>query len=155
MKGYDCTLFSEEFFRQLGHVERMFVHKNWREGYWRHLVSTLDVAHNEATLDNLRPVFEYRTISLNADVVWPPRSCDLTPLEYYLWGDVKDNCYTDKSETIYALKDNICEAIGETQLHAIDNVLKNWTDRVCYCMAGQPRQPLLTGGFVLSNKNKI
>ena len=23
-----------------GHVERIFVHKNWREGYWQHLVST-------------------------------------------------------------------------------------------------------------------
>ena len=23
-----------------GHVERIFVHKNWRAGYWQHLVST-------------------------------------------------------------------------------------------------------------------
>ena len=34
--------------------------------------------------------------------------------------------YADKPETIYALKDNIREAIGELQLHTIDNVLKNW-----------------------------
>ena len=33
------------------------------------------------------------------------------------------------------LKDNSREAIGEIQLHTIDNVLKNWTDRVDYCMA--------------------
>ena len=32
------------------------------------------------------------------------------------------------------LKDNMREGIGEIQLHAIDNVLKNWTDRVGYCM---------------------
>ena len=38
----------------------------------------------EATLDVLRPVFEDRIISRKADVVWPPRSCDLTPLDYYL-----------------------------------------------------------------------
>ena len=37
-----------------------------------------------------------------------------------------------QTETIDALKDNICEAIGEIQLHTIDNVLKNWTDRVGY-----------------------
>ena len=60
-----------------------------------------------------------------ADVVCPPRSCDLTPLDYYLWGAFKDNSYFDKSETIDALKDNIREAIGEIQLHTIDNVLKN------------------------------
>ena len=61
----------------------------------------------EATLDVLRPVFKDCIISLIADVVWPPRSCDLTPLDYYLWGTVKDKCYANKLETIEALKDNI------------------------------------------------
>ena len=51
-------------------------------------------------------------------------------VDYYLWGAVEDKCYADKSETINALKDNIREAIGEIQLHTIDNKLKNWTDRV-------------------------
>ena len=67
----------------------------------------------EATLNDLHPVFEIRIISRRADVVWPPRSCDLTPLDYYLWGAVKDKCYADKPETIEALKDNIREAIGK------------------------------------------
>ena len=71
------------------------------------------------------------------DVVWPPQSCDLTPLDYYLWGAVKDKCYADKPETIDALEDNICEASGEIQLHTIYNVLKNWTDRVGYCIASR------------------
>ena len=88
----------------------------------------------EIPLDVLRPVFENRIISRRADVVWPPRSCDLTPFPYYLWGAVKDKCYTDKPETIDALQYNIREAIGEIQLHTIDNVLKNWNDRVSYCL---------------------
>ena len=79
----------------------------------------------EATLDVLRPVFEDRIISRRGDVVWTLRSCDLTPLDYYLWSTVKDKCYADKPETIDALKDNIRDAIGEIQLHTIDNVLKN------------------------------
>ena len=86
----------------------------------------------QATLDVLRPVFEDRIISRRANVVWPPLSCDLTPSDCYLWGAVKDKCYADKPETIDALKDNIRKAIGEKQLHTIDNVLKNWTDRVGY-----------------------
>ena len=61
----------------------------------------------------------------------------MTMLDYYLKGAVKDKCYADKLEIIDALKDNICEAIGEIQLHTIDNVLKNWTDLVGYCMASQ------------------
>ena len=65
------------------------------------------------TLDVLRPVFEVRIISCRTNVVWLPRSCDLTP-----WDAVKP-------ETIDAFKDNIREAIGEIQLRTIDNVLKN------------------------------
>ena len=61
----------------------------------------------------------------------------MTPLDYYLWGAVKDNCYADKSETNDTIKDNSREAIDEIQLHTIDNVLKNWTDRVGYCMASR------------------
>ena len=33
----------------------------------------------EATLDVWRPVFEVCIINRRADVVWPPRSSDLTP----------------------------------------------------------------------------
>ena len=77
----------------------------------------------EATLDVLRPVFDDRIISRRADVIQPPRSCDLTLLDYYLWGAVKDKCYADKLDTIDALKDNIREATGEIQRHTIDNVL--------------------------------
>ena len=61
----------------------------------------------EATLDVLRPVFKDRIISRRADVVWSPRSCDLTPLDCYLLDALKDKCYADKPETIDALNDNI------------------------------------------------
>ena len=69
--------------------------------------------------------FEDHIISRRADVVWPPRSCDWTRLDYYLWDAVKDKCHADKPDTIDALKDNIRKAIGEIQPHTIDNVLKN------------------------------
>ena len=67
----------------------------------------------EVTVDILRSVFEDRIINRRAmsDDYWP--------------------------EAIDALKDNIREAIGEIQLHTIDNVLKNWTDRIGYCMASR------------------
>ena len=59
----------------------------------------------------------------------------MKPLEYYLLGAVRDKFYADEPETIDALKDNIREAIGGIQQHTIDNVLKNCTDRVGYCLA--------------------
>ena len=60
---------------------------------------------------------------------------------FYLWSAVKDKRYADKPETIDALKDDIREAIGEIQMHTIDNVFKNWSDRVDYCMVSRARQP--------------
>ena len=48
-------------------------------------------------------------------------------------GPVKDMCYADRPDTIDGLKGNIREAIGELQMHTIDYVLKNGTDRVGYC----------------------
>ena len=122
-----------------GHIERIFVHKNWREGYWQHLFSTgrCYVPHSRSYTRCFGHCFEDRIISRSADVIWPPRSCDLTPLDYYLWSAVKDKCYANKPETIDTLNDNIREAICEIQLHTIDNVLKNWNDRVGYCMASR------------------
>ena len=134
------------------HVERIFFQKNWRE-YWQHLVSTGQrYVPRSRSYTRCFASCEYRIISHRADVVWPPRSCDLTPLLYYLWDAVKDNGYPDKPERIDTLKDNFREAIGEIQLHTIDNDLD--LDRSC-----RPRQsfewnyfPLLTGRIVLSNK---
>ena len=72
---------------------------------------------------------------------------------------VKDKCYVGKPDTIDALKDNIREAIGEIQLHTVDNVLKNLINRVGYCMKlKQPFEwnyfPLLTAMIILSNKKR-
>ena len=79
----------------------------------------------EAALDVLRLVFEDCIISRRANVLWPPGSCDFTPLDYYLWDVAKNKCYVDKPETIDALKDHIRDAFGEIQLHTIDNA---WPD---------------------------
>ena len=57
-------------------------------------------------------VWETRSIILPEGLEWPImyvmyyqpqswcRSCNLTPLNYYLWGAVKDKCIADKSETM-------------------------------------------------------
>ena len=47
------------------------------------------------TIGLLREKFPGRVISRNGDYKWPPRSCDLTPLDFFLWGYVKDKVYAD------------------------------------------------------------
>ena len=90
-----------------------------------------------ATIDLLRPIFGNRIISRNGDVTWPPRSCDLTPLDYYVWGAVKDKCYANNPETIQDLKDEIQTAIADIRPETIENVLKNWVHRMGYCQVNR------------------
>ncbi|GFW96353.1 transposable element Tc3 transposase [Trichonephila clavipes] len=60
-----------------------------------------------ATIDLLKDTFGDRLISRFGPVNWPPRSCDLTPLDYYLWGYVKSLVYADTPQTLDHLEDNI------------------------------------------------
>ncbi|GFX25231.1 putative DD41D transposase [Trichonephila clavipes] len=57
------------------------------------------------------------TINLLKDTFWtlnwPPRSCDLTPLDYFLWGYVKSLVYADKPQTLDHLEDNIHRVIAD------------------------------------------
>ncbi|GFT72229.1 putative DD41D transposase [Trichonephila clavipes] len=48
-----------------------------------------------ATIDLLKDTFVDRLISRFRPVNWPPRSCDLTPLDYFLWSYVKSLVYAD------------------------------------------------------------
>ena len=52
------------------------------------------------TLDLLRGEFGEHFISRSGLVNWSPRSCDLTPLGYFLWGYIKAYVFTDKSSSI-------------------------------------------------------
>ena len=89
------------------------------------------------TIDLLRTVFENRIISRNSDVNWPPRSCDLTPLDYFCGRAVKDKCYANHPETIEALKHEMKVAIHGIQAQTVEDVLKNWDDRMGYCKASR------------------
>ncbi|GFU31630.1 uncharacterized protein TNCV_3282871 [Trichonephila clavipes] len=52
-----------------------------------------------ATIDLLKVTFGDRLISPFGPVNWPPRSCDLTPLDYFLWGYVQSLVYADRPQT--------------------------------------------------------
>ena len=47
-----------------------------------------------AVRDRLRELFGHRVIALYEDVEWPPRSPDLIPCDFFLWGYLKNKVYT-------------------------------------------------------------
>ena len=67
------------------------------EGAFRNLWWAQDgaPAHRLIAVRNrLRELFGNRVIALHHDVEWPPRSPDLTPCDFFLWGYLKNKVYT-------------------------------------------------------------
>ncbi|GFU75115.1 uncharacterized protein TNCV_2055581 [Trichonephila clavipes] len=85
-----------------------------------------------ATIDLLKDTFGDRLISRFEPVNWPPRSCDLTPLDYFLWGYVKSLVYADKPQTLDHLEDNIRRVIADIRPQMLEKVIENWTSRLDY-----------------------
>jgi len=82
-----------------------------------------------ATMDILHKRFEGMVISRGGNVNWPPRSCDLTPLNFFFWDYLKSQVYM-KPQTIDALKVNITNAIQQIQPDLCEKVIENWTARI-------------------------
>ncbi|GFT25475.1 DUF4817 domain-containing protein [Trichonephila clavipes] len=90
-----------------------------------------------ATIDLLKDTFDDRLISRFGPVNWPPRSCDLTPLVYFLWGYVKSLVYADKPQTLDHLEDNICRVIADIRPQMLEKVIENWRSRLDYIRASR------------------
>ncbi|GFS85768.1 putative transposable element [Trichonephila clavipes] len=86
-------------------------------------------------LDLLKDTFGDRLISRFGPVNWPPKSCDLTPLDYFLWGYVKSLVYADKPQMLDHLEDNIRGVIADIRSQMLEKVIENWTSRLDYIRA--------------------
>ncbi|GFW02133.1 putative transposable element [Trichonephila clavipes] len=85
-----------------------------------------------ATIDLLKDTLGDRLISRFGPVNWLPRSCDLTPLDYFLWGYVQSLVYVDKPQTLDHLEDNIRRVIADIRPQMLEKVIENWTSRLDY-----------------------
>ncbi|GFT52233.1 uncharacterized protein TNCV_2530941 [Trichonephila clavipes] len=88
-------------------------------------------------LDLLKDTLVDRLISRFGPVNWPPRSCDLTPLDYFLWGYVKSLVYEDKKQTFDHLEDNNRRVIAHIRPQLLEKVIENWTSRLDYIRANR------------------
>ncbi|GFY26309.1 putative DD41D transposase [Trichonephila clavipes] len=90
-----------------------------------------------ATIDLLKDTFGDRLISRFGPVNWPPRSCDLTPLDYFLWGYVKSLVYADKPQTLDHLENNLRRVIADIRPQMLEKVIESWTSRLDYIRASR------------------
>ena len=102
-----------------------------KDYFWQH-VDALDLNDIWFQQDGarLRERFPDRVISRNGDVQWQPRSCDITPLDFFLWGYLKSVVYLNKPKTINDLKDNINCAVSDITPDLCKKVTQNWSSRM-------------------------
>ena len=76
---------------------------------------------------------KFRVISRNGPVGWPLRCCDLTALDYLLWGYLKSMIYANKPATIDELCTNIEPEIAAVSADLCLKIVKNWVQRLIFC----------------------
>ncbi|EZA56753.1 hypothetical protein X777_02360 [Ooceraea biroi] len=59
--------------------------------------------------------YAHRWIDRGGPVFWPPRSPDLTPLDFYLWATLKNKVYSTEVISLEDLKQRITNSVTEMQ----------------------------------------
>jgi hypothetical protein len=80
--------------------------------------------------DWLHETFNGNFISFKTTHIWPPHSPDLSPLDFFLWGYLKDNVYKPELESLADLK------------HAIRREIRKVTDETCAAVIRNFKQRL-------------
>ena len=83
------------------------------------------------SLNWLRQFFPNHLISRRCDPEWAPHSPDLNPPDFYLWGYLKDNVYTNNPQTIPDLKAAIAAKIRVIPREECVRLIQNGCKCVC------------------------
>lgn len=90
-----------------------------------------------ASLTKLRHLFPGHVISLRGDVAWPPRSPrspDLAPCDYFLWGYIKSKVYIKKPRTVLDLKEATRREVEAVPRQMVQQVMSKLQDRLHECV---------------------
>ena len=91
-----------------------------------------------STRDFLRKTFGPRVVSRYMPIEWPPRSPDLTPCDYFLWGFVKQTLFARgrSFDSIEELSTGIIEVFNDirnNQMDHVTNAVNAFYDRLDHC----------------------
>ena len=68
---------------------------------------------------------------INSKNLWPPRSPDLTPADFFLWGLLKGKVYKNTPRTIEQLKGQEIQAVN---VETLGKVFQNLQKRIQVCL---------------------
>jgi hypothetical protein len=82
----------------------------------------------------LRDVFGEKWIGRGGPIVWPPRSPDLTPCDFYLWGHLKSLVYKDRPKTLEELRQKIIDCFETITEDHCSNACNSVRKRLELCV---------------------
>jgi len=88
----------------------------------------------EISITALRCLFPQQVIYRFGDVPWPPRLLDLTAPDFFLWGYLKSEVYSNRPTDLHALKENIREEIAKLSEETLQAVMLSFVTRVHLCI---------------------
>ena len=106
--------------------------KNYKQVWFQQDGATAHTAKKSMNL--LKEIFGDRVISLRGKVVWPARSPDLSPCDFFLWGFLKAKVYEHRPTTIPALKQAIADEIKRIPQEVITKVMNSFRSRLERCV---------------------
>ena len=98
--------------------------------------------------------FKDRSISKN---LWPPRSPDPTPADFFLWGLLKSKVYKNTPRTIGQPKDAVRQETEDVIFNTLGTVFRNLEKRIQVCLdvKGDLFQHRLWAGPVLHRSRYV
>jgi hypothetical protein len=84
--------------------------------------------------------YPHRWIGRGGPVAWPPRSPDLTPVDFFLWNQFKDYIYREPVDTLEELENRLQESIATLTPVMLRNIQNNLLRRAALCIEVGGRQ---------------
>ena len=78
--------------------------------------------------------YPQKWIGRDGFIRWPPWSCDLTPLDFFLWGYIKDRVYVNPPTTPEDMENRIRDACRTLTPFMLRNVQGNIVKRLNMCI---------------------
>ena len=75
----------------------------------------------------LTELFGDRVIALNRPAEWPPRSSDLTPLDFFFWGHLKSKIFATPPANLHELQQRIVTEVDTLRERALNNMRRRAT----------------------------
>lgn len=95
-------------------------------------------SHNSHNVMNyLLQRFNNKVVATNSAVRWPARSPDLTPLDFFLWGFIKDKVYWRDFENVGELRAEVQAAFSKITPRMLSNVMDETVRRCYLCLENE------------------